>query len=342
MRNKSDSESRIITFVQQIKNQLRITPAFLHCNRGGEFGSAKLISFLKSRGISLKQGPGNSPQTNGLAERFNQTIITKIRCVLAQSAVPISHWDEAACYSSTLINLLPSKAIKWASPVHVFRPTSSKVLPCSAPLLFLGYESHSDAGRFLNPLKKNVVISRDFTPPRAIFDYGNPLASRKPLTSLPNKDSTVTSPKTRVVSLPLQCPSKKVSPPGQQDQTELGASSEAAGVHLPAANNPSAPAPAIDPKDPPPKHHVYVPYFSKAPKDITSSLDTSAVLPARTRSAVILGKEAFKDPGERELWLESMAGENLSLLNRNTGTLVPPPDDNVVIGGMWHLVRKKK
>lgn len=145
-----------------------------------------------------------------------------------------------------------------------------------------------------------------------------------------------------MVSLPLQCPSKKVSPPGQQDQTELGASSEAAGVHLPAANNPSAPAPAIDPKDPPPKHHVYVPYFSKAPKDITSSLDTSAVLPARTRSAVILGKEAFKDPGERELWLESMAGENLSLLNRNTGTLVPPPDDNVVIGGMWHLVRKKK
>lgn len=52
-------------------------------------------------------------------------------------------------------------------------------------------------------------------------------------------------------------------------------------------------------------------------------------------------KEAFSDPAERPLGLELMEGENSSLISRNTGTLVPPPDNDVVIGGMWHLVQKK-
>lgn len=96
-------------------------------------------------------------ETNGLAKRFNQTILTKMQCALAQSMVPINYWDEAARYSSMLINILPSSALLWKSPVHVHSPHQSKLGECSKPLLFLGYEPYSDAGRFINPSKRQVT-----------------------------------------------------------------------------------------------------------------------------------------------------------------------------------------
>lgn len=119
----------------------------------------------------MEQGPANSPQTNGLAKRFNETILMKMRCVLAQSNVPINYWDEAARYSSMLINLLPSAALGWKSPVHVHCLPPSKVAVRSKPLLFLGYEPYLDAGRFLDPHKRSVTVSRDFTLTRVAYSY---------------------------------------------------------------------------------------------------------------------------------------------------------------------------
>jgi transposase InsO family protein len=126
---------------------------------------------LEQLGIRIEAGPANSPQTNGLAKRFNQTLLVKIRCLLAQSSVPINYWDKAARYALTLINILPSKAHNWSSPVnvllelnlciepvwdivklipfglkvHVSHRPPSKILAPSKPLFFLVYEDHSDA-----------------------------------------------------------------------------------------------------------------------------------------------------------------------------------------------------
>ena len=47
-------------------------PAIIHIDRGGEFGSKTFLSSLEKLGIRVEVGPGNSPETNGLAERFNQ------------------------------------------------------------------------------------------------------------------------------------------------------------------------------------------------------------------------------------------------------------------------------
>ncbi|KNZ54733.1 uncharacterized protein VP01_2871g1 [Puccinia sorghi] len=75
-----------IYFLRQIKSKIGQFPAYLHSDRGGEYSSIYLQSKLEALGISIEQGPANSPQTNGLAERFNQTLIQKMRCLLAQSS----------------------------------------------------------------------------------------------------------------------------------------------------------------------------------------------------------------------------------------------------------------
>ncbi|MBW0497179.1 hypothetical protein O181_036894 [Austropuccinia psidii MF-1] len=97
---KSQATEYIKSYLMEIKNKLDTTPSFLHTDHGGEFSSQSLVNFLTVHGISLERGPPESPQTNSVAERFNQTLLSKMRCLLGQSNVPISYWDEAAAHAS--------------------------------------------------------------------------------------------------------------------------------------------------------------------------------------------------------------------------------------------------
>jgi hypothetical protein len=50
--------------------------------------------------------------------------------------------------------------------------------------------------------------------------------------------------------------------------------------------------------------------------------------------------EAMASPKEKPLWMEAMTTEHASQLAHITGDLVPPPEGEKVIGGMWVLCRK--
>ena len=88
LQKKHECKAKIMTFIREIHTHLYVTPAILHTDRGGEFGSNVFKTFLSEKGISLEQGPANSPQTNGLAKQFNQAILVKMCCMLAQLLVP--------------------------------------------------------------------------------------------------------------------------------------------------------------------------------------------------------------------------------------------------------------
>ena len=53
-------------------------PAIIHTDCGGEFSSNQFMFNLEKLGIQIEASPANSPQTNGLAEWFNQTLLVKI------------------------------------------------------------------------------------------------------------------------------------------------------------------------------------------------------------------------------------------------------------------------
>lgn len=48
-------------------------------DNGPPFNSERVEEFCKDRGINLKHSPAYHPQSNGLAERFVQTMKTKIK-----------------------------------------------------------------------------------------------------------------------------------------------------------------------------------------------------------------------------------------------------------------------
>ncbi|MBW0518841.1 hypothetical protein O181_058556 [Austropuccinia psidii MF-1] len=200
-----------MSYIHAIQNKSQRCPGFLYTNQGGEFYSTSFRSKTKALGIVFERGPANSPQTNSIAERFNQTLLTKCWCLLAQSNVPIWFCDEAIKLSSTLINLLPSCSLNWKFPfsvlvnlksniepvcnlnslipfglkVFVRRQPESKVLPPSKPLRYLGPEDYSDASRFLDPQTGKIIVSRDYTTVPFKLDYPRSGSLKKPVEGLP-------------------------------------------------------------------------------------------------------------------------------------------------------------
>ncbi|MBW0587687.1 hypothetical protein O181_127402 [Austropuccinia psidii MF-1] len=90
---------------------------------------------------------------------------------------------------------------------------ASKVLPPSKPLIYLGPEDYSDAGRFLDPQIHRLVVSQDYTPTIIKFYYHSPDTVKKPITMLPHRPlSTASSTHTNTfTTIPLQTSSPKLT-----------------------------------------------------------------------------------------------------------------------------------
>ncbi|MBW0558069.1 hypothetical protein O181_097784 [Austropuccinia psidii MF-1] len=189
MHSKNQSENMIISYFTKMKNKLNVTPAFFHSDCGGEFTSSRLKDYFLKSGISIEQGAPHSPQTNGVSERFNKTLLSKIQCLLCQLKIPITYWDEAAQHASLLLNITPhcflsfgtpfnklkehnmwiepeldySKLIPFGYRVHVLKLTNiSKVSEKTMTLRAMTNEHYSDAMRFLDIDSGKIVISQHF------------------------------------------------------------------------------------------------------------------------------------------------------------------------------------
>ncbi|MBW0469869.1 hypothetical protein O181_009584 [Austropuccinia psidii MF-1] len=288
----------------------------------------------------FERGTANSPQTNGISERFNQTFLTKCQCFLAQYNVSIHFWVEAVKFSSTLINLLPSCSLNWKYPVSILldlksniepvrslnslipfglkafvrQQSESKLLPPSKQLLYLGPEDYSDASGFLDPQTGKVINNITSTTPTIPDDQSPP-------TPVPSSEpTTIVNPETN--QTPLE-PCTTLSSPSC--------------IPLPQK-----------------KGYTYVLHYHNSPKDINSNISRDNIItepkvvapPPADNGDLYLNeevsvKQAFQDPNESKHWKEAMDKEFESLTSKNTCTMVPPLSTEKVIGGMWRLIQKK-
>jgi len=83
--------------------------------------------------------PANNHQTNGLAERFNAILLSKMRAILAQCRVTICLWNEASLYSSMLINILPSKSLNWNTPMDILNQVNIYIEPIRDIILLVPF-----------------------------------------------------------------------------------------------------------------------------------------------------------------------------------------------------------
>ncbi|MBW0536592.1 hypothetical protein O181_076307 [Austropuccinia psidii MF-1] len=129
MIKKDEAEKNLELYLNEIKKKLNISPAFLHSDQGGEFCSMLFSGKLKTLGICIEQGPPNSPEMNGVAEPFNQSLLSKMQCLFSQSNIPIGYWDEASYHASLLLSHLPHKFLKMQSPTDVLISHNASLEP---------------------------------------------------------------------------------------------------------------------------------------------------------------------------------------------------------------------
>ncbi|MBW0477166.1 hypothetical protein O181_016881 [Austropuccinia psidii MF-1] len=276
---------------------------------------------LKGRGICFEQGPPSSPQTNGVMERFNQSLLSKMRCIIVQSNVPTYLWNEEAEHASFLLNQLPHKYLKFKYQIDKLDEFNSRL----EPRIYFNKTLPFD------PQTGQIKITQDYSV------SPNPISAviQQPENSIP-QDSTV--------GILLKFPSHD-EPPKQklpiqesivENQNCLLESISSGGNHRVSMN----------------KHYDYVPFYEGPDKNISSNISSENIIEGKRLKKLpnrlmltdtVPYTQAITNVSEQNKWKDAMDNQFNSLMNYNTGELVPYPNNNEkVIGGMGCLTQKRK
>ena len=184
-------------------------------DNGGEYVSHAFDTLLAENGIARETPPPYSPQSNGVAERVNRTIIEGTVAFLSQAGAPKDLWAEALQAFVFVKNRSPHAALNGKVPLATWRdrPISVSMLRvwgCRAwhtvtngrsklddkaiPLVFVGYDGDTAAYRLFDPITRKTIRSRDtrFVENEFPFSAPTPSLDAAPTTPITPADILVT------------------------------------------------------------------------------------------------------------------------------------------------------
>src|ERR1700723_2294973 len=85
----------------------------LRTDRGGEY---EFTQKLKDYGIIHERTVPDTPQQNGLAERYNRTVVGAAKAMLYTAGLSFGFWVEAVRTAAHVQNRSPSHVIDWKTP----------------------------------------------------------------------------------------------------------------------------------------------------------------------------------------------------------------------------------
>lgn len=120
-----------------VENQTGRKIKIIRTDNGLEFLNENFNKMCQQARIQRHLTVPYTSQQNGLAERFNRTILERVRCMLANSELPKFFWGEAVNTTAYLINWSPSLAVNLKTPQEIWtgKPPSLKhlrVFRCAA------------------------------------------------------------------------------------------------------------------------------------------------------------------------------------------------------------------
>ena len=88
IKTKDEVFNKFKTYKTEVENQLEK----LRSDRGGEYTLNDLSTFCEEHGIIHEVTPPYSPQSNGIAERKNRTLMDMVNSMLISSDLPENLW----------------------------------------------------------------------------------------------------------------------------------------------------------------------------------------------------------------------------------------------------------
>ncbi len=108
MRKKSEVVEKFKQFQKMLLTQFKIKIKSLLSDEGGEYVNDEMKEFMKEEGMIHRTTPPYTPQRNGVSERYNRTVMEKMRCMLKGKEMEYTFWGEAVSAANQLRNKSPT------------------------------------------------------------------------------------------------------------------------------------------------------------------------------------------------------------------------------------------
>jgi transposase InsO family protein len=191
MKNKSEAFNKFKQWKALVENQTGKKIKRLRTDNGLEFCSSEFDEFCKDAGIARQHTIRHTPQQNGVAERMNQTLLERARCMLSNSGLSKRFWAEAVNTACYLINRGPHTGIECKTPYEVwsnkpadysllrvfgcttyYHVNDGKLEPRAKKGIFVGYGDGVKGYRIWSPSENRVIFSRN-----VVFDENSMINS---------------------------------------------------------------------------------------------------------------------------------------------------------------------
>ncbi|KAH9389567.1 hypothetical protein TYRP_007111 [Tyrophagus putrescentiae] len=168
-----DGSWYIVTFIDEYSKYAEIFTLKDKSSASGDFEN-----YLKESGIQHQFTVPYRHQQNGTAERFNQTLMAKARCLMIEACMPEKFWPLAAEASCFLYNLAPHSSIKFVAPAKRLFPETRTIIERGGQLHIFGsaaYKSIPQERRNITRASKLAPISE-----KLVFAGRTSRAGREP------------------------------------------------------------------------------------------------------------------------------------------------------------------
>ncbi|GAX78890.1 hypothetical protein CEUSTIGMA_g6329.t1 [Chlamydomonas eustigma] len=159
IKSKEASEvvPKIIELQKFMERQSGNPTKVIRSDRGREFLNSSLGQYCKEAGIKQEVSVAHSQEQNGIAERFNRTVMEKVRTQLASSGMDNRWWGECLYYSVEQLNNLPSSIHEGCLTPHQSfyghaPPDISRFRPFGAVAYVLKLPRHEEGAGKLDPV----------------------------------------------------------------------------------------------------------------------------------------------------------------------------------------------
>ena len=181
---KSDVFYNFKLWKAMVERQTRKNVMILRSDAGGEYIDSEMKQWCSEQGILQEFTQTDTPQQNGVAERFNRTLMEAVRAMLYGAGLSKGFWGEAVLCANHTRNRSPSRSINenktpfemftgrkptvfhlrtFGCPayVHIIDSKRKKLDAKSWPGIFVGYSLEKKGWRIWDKHRGKIIDSRD-------------------------------------------------------------------------------------------------------------------------------------------------------------------------------------
>ena len=328
-----------------VENQTGFKVKAIRTDNGGEYNSKAMAEYCKEKGICHELTNPYCPEQNGIAERFNRTIIEAAKSMLFHAKLPQHYWAEAMNTAVYLHNRSPIAILKDITPYELWfkqKPDVSnlRIFGCIAyahipedkhhkldnkalKTIFVGYPEGTKGYKLLDVQSKRFLRSRNVRFHEDKFhNFEESKQSKKDIVfhesheaDLDNDKSTddiIEEDNNGVTLEHIERPIKIPQPVGATFEERF----------MEEVRN-------LGPK----RQHKVPERFNSNSCSLSESFKEEVDEPV-TVSEALSSKHAVQ-------WQDAINSEYNSLMKNDTWELVPPSKDKKVIGSKWVLKVKR-